>query len=92
MKKRVSAGVKYLAAEGRRFELVFLDPPYQGQESDKTLRLLGESEILEPHALVVAEHNAHTFLADRYNGLVRFTSRSYGETAVSFYEKEGEER
>ena len=44
-----------LKAEGLRFELVYLDPPYAGQRNDEILEYLQENKMLTDHAVVVIE-------------------------------------
>ncbi len=84
--KRASAAVKLLAAEGERFDLAFLDPPYQTNEADKLMSLLAEIEVLSAEAVVVVEHDDGRELQESYGALARFDRRRYGATAVSFYQ------
>ena len=85
MHKKAGAALKLLSAEGRAFDLVFLDPPYASGEADKALALIAALGLLNPRAVVVAEHAAGRELAPGYGPLTRFDHRVYGDTAVSFY-------
>ncbi len=71
-----------------RYELVFLDPPYDAaEEYAATLRILGEAPgILAPGALVIAEHRRKQSLDDRYGSLKRTRLLEQGDAALSFYE------
>jgi 16S rRNA (guanine(966)-N(2))-methyltransferase RsmD len=63
----VAAGLRSLEQRGARFDIVLLDPPYKDVEAyADTLALLGESSLLLPAAVVVAEHHRKLTLADRY--------------------------
>jgi 16S rRNA (guanine(966)-N(2))-methyltransferase RsmD len=70
------------------FTLVFLDPPYDAaQEYAATLGWLGGSAsgLLEPGALVIAEHRRKESLEDRYGSLERTRLLEQGDAALSFY-------
>jgi 16S rRNA (guanine(966)-N(2))-methyltransferase RsmD len=72
----------------RRFDLVFLDPPYDAAgEYAATLGLLGGNAagLLAAGALVIAEHRRKERLADEYGGLRRTRLLEQGDAALSFY-------
>ena len=63
-----TAALVRMKDEKRRFDVVFLDPPY-GKEMELTaLRLLSEYKLLAPDAVVVVEVSAKTDI-DELNGL-----------------------
>ena len=77
---------------GRRFELVFLDPPYEAMaEYNATLGALaaGAEHLLAPEALVIAEHarrvSLPTSLPARLGTLARSRLLEQGDAALSFY-------
>jgi 16S rRNA (guanine966-N2)-methyltransferase len=72
----------------QRFDGAFVDPPYRRGLSQRTLQVLGESNLLGVGAWVVVEHGADETLAERYGALRRKNSRRYGSTAVSLYAME----
>jgi 16S rRNA (guanine966-N2)-methyltransferase len=91
---RVHAGsVSAFLRRGRpesspRFDLVFLDPPYDAApEYDAALGLLGgaASGLLAPEALAIAEHRRKQPLEDRYGCLQRARLLQQGDAALSFY-------
>ena len=72
-----------------RYEVVFLDPPYdEEREYTATLGLLGGSAaaLLAPGALVIAEHARKQALDDRYGNLNRTRQLKQGDAILSFYE------
>jgi len=74
--------------ELERFDLVFLDPPYDAAaEYAATLGLLGGSAVglLGLDALVIAEHRRKERLEDRYGALARTRLLEQGDAALSFY-------
>jgi len=76
---------------GTRFDLVFLDPPYNaGREYMAALALLGgtASSLLGHGALVIAEHFRKDRLEDEYGSLRRTRLLQQGDAALSFYAAE----
>jgi 16S rRNA (guanine966-N2)-methyltransferase len=76
-----------------RYELVFLDPPYNAaDEYAATLGLLGGSAVahLAPSALVIAEHRRKQPLDDCYGKLRRTRLLQQGDAALSFYALEAD--
>lgn len=71
----------------QRFDLVFADPPYEMVRDGRAARALSgvaEAPLLTEDARVVVEHGA----SDRppaLSGLHLESTRSYGDTAISFY-------
>ena len=79
-------GLRSLEQRGIRFDVVFLDPPYKEAEAyERTLALLGESNLLAPGAAVVAEHHRKQALAEQFGALARFRGLRQGDSALSFY-------
>ena len=77
-------------AQARRFDIVFLDPPYRAGLMEKALKELSTAGILNEGAMVIAEHDAHIAPVDT-GALVLYDRRIYRDTALSFYRLEGEE-
>ncbi len=82
---QVSAALKKLAAPNRRFELIFLDPPYVGGLVLATLEALATTELLLTGGLVVAEHSRRESLPEMIGKLEQQTLRRYGDTQVAIY-------
>ena len=77
-----------------RFDLVFLDPPYDaGEEYAAALGLMGGAAAgaLDGGALVIAEHFRKDKLEDRYGALLRTRLLQQGDAALSFYAVVGED-
>jgi 16S rRNA (guanine(966)-N(2))-methyltransferase RsmD len=77
----------YEVAKPGRYEVVYLDPPYDAAtEYAATLGVLGETQgILAPGTLVIAEHRRKQSLKDRYGSLKRVRLLEQGDAALSFY-------
>jgi 16S rRNA (guanine(966)-N(2))-methyltransferase RsmD len=78
----------HAAGKRERYEVVFLDPPWDAaEEYAATLGLLGGSAagLLDEGALVIAEHRKKQRLDDRYGLLERTRLLEQGDAALSFY-------
>jgi 16S rRNA (guanine966-N2)-methyltransferase len=77
-----------LAADGRRFEIVFLDPPYATADGERALAALGAANLSAPEGLVVAQHLTKRRPVE--HGVLRaFRDRRFGETTLTFFRAEG---
>ncbi len=81
----VQQALPRLAGQGKKFQVIFLDPPYAQGWAGRTLALLARLPLLDPSATIVVEHSRVEELATAYDGLVCQDRRLYGDTAVSFY-------
>ena len=81
------AAVKKLARDGRRFDIIFLDPPYHDDLAKKTLQTLGAYDILASTGLIVAQYSKKDSLPDDLGVLSLLKQSTYGDTRVSFYQK-----
>jgi 16S rRNA (guanine966-N2)-methyltransferase len=84
----VAGQLARLAAEGRRFEIVFLDPPYATDDGARTLAALSGGVLLAPEGLVIAQHLTKRELPE-YGVLRAFRDRRFGETTLTFFRAEG---
>jgi 16S rRNA (guanine966-N2)-methyltransferase len=80
--------VAVLAAAGREFDLIILDPPYgRGLQRD-TLQRVAATRVLAPTGLVIAEGHWRDDPGD-VPGLERVRLSRYGETAVWVFARRG---
>ncbi len=71
--------------KGRRYDIVFVDPPYSSGELTKILPLMGEGEIVREGGLVVAEHFFKTKLPEGIGRLRLVKGYRYGDTVLTVY-------
>jgi 16S rRNA (guanine966-N2)-methyltransferase len=74
-----------LATAGDRFDIVFLDPPYESDLVGLTLQRLGTGTVTAPDATVIAQHFTKQAPPEVVGALVQFRTRRFGETTLSFY-------
>ncbi len=82
LRAEVGRAIRRLAAEGKAFDLVFLDPPYADlNEASEVLESLLTCDILREGAMVVVEGPKRHSLPS-VPGLALDKMRHYGDTAV----------
>ena len=74
-----------LLAGGERFDIVFLDPPYEAGLVETTLEMLGGGGLMLQDALVIAQHFTKRAPAAIIGRLGSFRTRRFGETTLTFY-------
>ena len=67
-------------------DFCFIDPPYADNTAyEQSLGFLSQSRLLTPKSVVIAEHDKHSDLSDRYGALQRFRRLRQGDAVLSFY-------
>lgn len=74
--------VQHMAAQHRKFDVVFLDPPYIMHDMTPVMNAI--KPLLASDAVILLEHEAKTFPATP-DGYDLFDSRKYGIAGVSFF-------
>jgi len=85
----VVRALSLLERERARFDIVFLDPPYEGNLVAVTLTVLGEGRLVPPGGLVIAQHLTKRPPASEVGGLQAFRTRRFGETTLTFFRAAG---
>ena len=81
--------IPVLAGAGHQFDVILLDPPYGHGLQARTLRLLAASRLLAPGGVAVVEGHWRDDPGE-VEGLRRSRAARYGETALWFYERDGD--
>ncbi len=70
---------------GRRFDIVFMDPPYGKKLIEKTMDNLLYSDIINEDGLIIAEHHIKDSPPAEDRRYLLTDRRRYGITVLSFY-------
>jgi 16S rRNA (guanine(966)-N(2))-methyltransferase RsmD len=85
MRGDAARAVATLAAQGHRFAVAFLDPPYESPRAAPALAALADGVCLLPGAVVVVQHATRTPPAlVEGSALTLWKSRKFGETTLTF--------
>ena len=83
---KAEAGLKSLERAGRKFDIVFLDPPYADAEQyPRVFEQLQNGELLSDEALVVAEHSKFLALPVQVMHLERRREVRQGDSVLSLF-------
>ena len=89
---RVTAGdsLEFLKSAREKYDLIFLDPPYQTELLEAAMELIARRDLLKAHGMMAAEHPA-----DRGLPALPATYRvgrtyRYGKIAVTICHRDGE--
>ena len=85
IKRDVVKTLDYFEKSRQQFDVIFLDPPYEGVFLERALNKLGAFDILKPNGLVIAEHRKQQTPRDAYGKLTLSRQAKYGDTILSFY-------
>ena len=85
--QEIAIAIKTFYKERRKFDIIFLDPPYYRELSKKTLQTLSVYDILAPNGFIVVQHFKKDILPNTLGELTLFKQRGYGDTLLSFYQK-----
>src|SRR5437868_2800069 len=67
-------------------DFCFIDPPYAEHSAyEQTLGFLSQSRLLTATSTLIAEHDKHSDLSERYGALQRSRRLQQGDAVLSFY-------
>jgi len=80
--------VKLLARNKKRFDIIFLDPPYHLAKVKKILQTLEAYDILSPNGLILVQHSKLELLPGNSPNFSLIKEAKYGDTWLSIFRKE----
>src|SRR4030095_14043853 len=84
--QQAQAALKSLERTGRKFDIVFLDPPYaDADQYPRVFEQLQNDELLSDEALIVAEHSKFLALPAQVMRLERRREVRHGDSVLSLY-------
>jgi len=75
------------SAENESFDVFFIDPPYDSEEIEKVLPLLGEEGLVNEDGVVIVEHFFKRHVPEKAGRLKIKRSYRYGDTMLTLYRK-----
>ena len=83
----VSEAIDIFFKDKRRFDIIFLDPPYYKGLAKKSLNKLSNCDILSSQGMIIIQHYRKDSIPEKINRLAIFRQKKYGDTLLSFYRK-----
>ncbi len=84
-----AAGIERLFRDKRKFDIILLDPPYNKNFIQETLKLLTKNDIMKDEGMIIAEHSVSDVLPEAFEGLKAVDTRKYGDTMLTIYKQDG---
>ena len=81
----------YAERTGEKFDIIFLDPPYNRNFIEPVLDAIVDKELLSDGGIVVLESDDTDFSGEK-EGLAILKQRKYGRTYITVYEKQEKDR
>lgn len=78
----VERALQQLAAKGRRFDMIFMDPPYLKGWEEKVAALISEYDLLKTDGILIVESASETIV--RVDGLDVVKEKVYKTTRFTF--------
>ena len=72
------------ANQGIKFDLIFVDPPYDYNVYEKILEKVSTLNLLNENGLIILEHSNLKF-KEIYNNLTLYKDKKYGNKSVNIY-------
>jgi 16S rRNA G966 N2-methylase RsmD len=69
------------------FDIFFLDPPYQSEEIDRVLPIIGESKLLSEKGILIIEHFSKKKVPAEAGRLKIEKVYRYGDTVLTLYRR-----
>ena len=69
-----------------KFDLIFVDPPYDYDVYEKVIRKVNELDLLNDNGLIILEYANNKFL-DEYDNLIAIKEKKYGYKNIKIFKK-----
>lgn len=83
-KNDVFRAVSILGQKRRKFDYIFLDPPYENGFVPKALEMIYEKNLLKDSGMIIAEHEKFLDLTEMELSFEIETVKKYGDTIITF--------
>lgn len=74
----------YLKNCSQKYDLVFMDPPYQKEMTAEAVKLIIKNDLLKENGLIVSERSAAEE-AEEFSGLSIIKNKRYGNSLLTIY-------
>jgi 16S rRNA (guanine966-N2)-methyltransferase len=80
-----STAIRKLYKYGKRFDIIYIDPPYGIGLAESALKEIDQNPILSQAGLIVVEHDSKEDMPQKVGKLYLYRNKKYGNTVLSFY-------
>jgi 16S rRNA (guanine(966)-N(2))-methyltransferase RsmD len=83
----VEASLRKFAIEGLKFDIIFMDPPYEQGFAQKNLQLLDSLQLLKENGMIIVEHEAELSLNLTFEHFTFIDDRKYGSIRITYFKQ-----
>lgn len=83
IKGNVLEVLRKLSLEGRKYDLIFLDPPYNKDLITETLKQIATYDLLESQGIIIAEKDIKDEVPEKIGRLYLVGEHKYGDTVLA---------
>lgn len=80
-----AATVEKLAYQGRKFDIIFIDPPYKFGIALDAVRKIQEKNLLSKNGVIIVEHGSKDLIPEKIGIFEIFKEKKYGNICLSLY-------
>jgi 16S rRNA (guanine966-N2)-methyltransferase len=77
--------INKLAYENKKFDIIFIDPPYLKGYEHKALAQISECKMLNHDGIIIVEHDLKDKMQESVGNFKLTRQNKYGNTMLSFY-------
>ena len=86
-KNDATRAIEILGRKNEKFDIIFMDPPYQDNVTKKVLKAIDKANILAEDGLIICEHHLLEDLEDNIASFRKTDERKYNKKILTFYTK-----
>lgn len=80
-----STAISKLYKFGKKFDIIFIDPPYSIGLAESALKEIDNNPILSQSGLIIVEHDSKEDMPQKVGKLSLYRVKKYGNIVLSFY-------
>jgi len=77
--------INILNFKQKKFDIIFLDPPYNRNYALNTLHIIDQSNIAKEGCIIIVQHPFHTEVKSDFRKLLFTKEKKYGKSKVTFF-------
>ncbi len=87
-KQDYALAISGLSEKGKKFDIIFIDPPYEGGFNESVLAKIYEADLLKPDGFIILEKSSEIEInLDEIKGLHIYRTKDYKTTSFVFLRK-----
>lgn len=80
-----SRAISKLHKYGKKFDIIFMDPPYSMGLAESALKAIDDNPVLSQSGYIIVEHDSKEDMPQNVGRLHLYRFKKYGNTVLSFY-------